>query len=373
MKLLLILLLLAGYVTARDEALQKEVLDYAASQKLPQDTSGFNVIAHLPPINQDTTSSCWSFSTLSFMESEMLRVGKTAPRLAMMYPVYQGFIEKARRYVRTRGESRFAGGDLFSGVLDVVTQHGIVPLSAYQGDNRPHCSTYNHDALYDELDALMKTTKEQGQWDENLVLEKVRAILDRHMGAAPRLFDYDGQRHTPLSFLKLTGLKVEDFQAVTSFSYAPFDELAVLDVPDNWGRQQVYYNLPLERFYNLLIASLQAGYSAAIDADISETGRIPELDTHLIPPFDIPQEHINQQARDLRFANGATTDDHLMHIVGYKNIDGTDWFLVKDSWRNAWDGSHKGYFFMRGDYVKLKVLAFIVHKDALKTDHAITL
>ena len=103
----------------------------------------------------------------------------------------------------------------------------------------------------------------------------------------------------------------------------------------------------------------------AIDGDLSEPGRIGKDDVCIIPDYDIPSEAITQDAREYRFENELTTDDHLMHIVGFQKIENTDWFLVKDSWRDAFLGNHKGYFFMNQDYIKLKILAYFIHKHAI--------
>jgi len=360
--LLLILsssILLAGDV--KDEAAR-----LAAQIDKPTALEEFSPIRHLPPINQDTTLSCWSFSTLSFLESEMLRRGRDSVRLAMIYPVYWGFVEKARRYVQTRGASKFGPGDLFTGVLDVIKKYGIVPQSAYPGQTRS-CNTFNHDPLYADLQIFLGKIKEVGNWDESEVLEQVREILDKYLGRPPLNFSYRGKSYTPKSFLKdVTGLQIDDYRIFTSFLYAPFGQDIVLDVPDNWARQKVYRNLPLKQFYETLKRSIQKGYGVAIDADVGEAGRVPAADICFIPPFDIDNSGITPWAREFRFKNGSTTDDHLVHIVGYTHHGGHDWFLTKDSWRTAWDGSFKGYFFVRDDYIKLKILAFVVHKDALK-------
>jgi len=347
-----------------------DVKDEAArlAQKLdkPISLQAFNSIRHLPPINQDTTSSCWSFSTLSFLESEMLRQGHDSLRLAMMYPVYWGFVEKAGRYVKTHGRSRFAAGDLFTGVLDIVKKYGIVPQSVYAGQTRS-CKTFNHDPLYADLQKYLAEVKETGNWNATEVLEQVRKILDKYLGRPPVSFLYRGKSYTPKSFLKnVTGLQIGDYRMFTSFLYAPFGQKIILDVPDNWARQKIYYNLPLRAFYNTLKRALQKGYGVAIDADVSEPGRVPAADVCFIPPFDMADKDVSPWAREFRFKNGSTTDDHLMHIVGFAHYGGHDWFLTKDSWRTAWDGRYKGYFFLRDDYVKLKILAFVVHKDAIK-------
>jgi bleomycin hydrolase len=111
--------------------------------------------------------------------------------------------------------------------------------------------------------------------------------------------------------------------------------------------------------------ALNNGFTLAIDGDINEPGRMGEQDICIIPAYDIPGAYINQEARDYRFDKGVTEDDHLMHIVGYGEVEGEDWFLVKDSWRDAFEGTHKGYFFFHKDYAKLKILAYLVHKDGV--------
>ncbi len=347
--------------------LKQPALDYLNQLNKPQSIKLFNPLQHLPPINQDTTNACWSFSTLSFVESEMLRLGRPAVRLAVMYPVYFAFVEKARRFVQTRGESRFAPGDLFTGVLGIIKQYGIVPMQAYKGQTRT-CSTFNHTLLEKELQQLMRQVKELQIWDEDLVVAKIRQILDKHLGAPPQTFEFEGKKYTPVSFRdEVVNLPWDEYLMVTSFMYAPFYQFTELKVPDNWGHNNRYFNVPLDVFYEALKMAVQKGYTVGFDSDTGEPGRIGEVDAVFVPPFDIPSPFINQEAREFRFNNHSTTDDHLMHIIGYKQIDGQDWFLVKDSWRSAWLGQFKGYYFFHGDYIKLKVLAYVVHQDAVPT------
>jgi bleomycin hydrolase len=52
--------------------------------------------------------------------------------------------------------------------------------------------------------------------------------------------------------------------------------------------------------------------------------------------------------------------------VGYLNRGEHDWFLVKDSSRRLAQGKYEGYVFYRDDYIKMKMLVFMVHKDALE-------
>lgn len=333
----------------------------------PAELSAYNPTFHFPPVNQGDTSACWCFSTVSFLESEMVRLGLPPVKLAVMYPMYYELIEEAKYFVQTRGESKVTPGDLFPTVLEVVQQYGVVPAECYPGrpDNE---KAYNHKTLYEELETYVTGVKNDQIWDEAKVVAGLESILNRHLGKPPETFEYKGRSYTPKSFQEeFVALPWQDYLLVTSFQYAPFFTYTELRVPDNWRNNNRYYNVPLDVFYEGLKTAVRGGYSVAIDSDISEPGRVGARDISIIPAYDIPYSYITQEAREYRFEQKATKDDHLMHIVGVTESDGHDWFLVKDSWRDAWKGRHKGYFFFRDDYVKLKVLAYLVHKDALPT------
>ena len=331
----------------------------------PGAVSAFGPVFHFPPVDQGRTSVCWSFSTVSFLETEMARLGLPKVKMAVMYPVYHGWVEKARYFVQTKGESRFSPGDLFPTVLDAIQKYGIVPEESYSG-RPPGEEGYNHNAMYRELREYRDRVKKDEIWNEAEVVAQVKSILDKHLGKPPETFEYEGRSYTPRSFRdEFMALPWRDYLMVTSFEYAPFHTFTDLRVPDNWRNNKCYYNVPLDAFYEGLKGALRAGYSVAIDGDISEPGRIGERDIAFIPDDDIPPALITQEAREHRFREKETKDDHLMHIVGMTESGGHDWFLVKDSWRDAWQGKHKGYFFYRGDFAKLKILAYLVHKDAV--------
>lgn len=332
---------------------------------IPQEVEELRPRFHFAPVNQDTTNACWSFSTISFMESELQRINGQSVKLAVMYPVYFGFIEKAKKYVETRGESRFTAGDLFTTVVDVVKNYGILPEEVYRGQavERP---TRNHKRMENEIEELKKRIIKEELWDETTVVTEVKKILDNYLGEPPSSFSFRGETLTPLTFAeKYVDLPWDDYLLITSFGYAVFDSFAVLQVPDNWRKVDRYFNVSLDVFYSSMKTALTNGFSLVIDGDKSEPGRVGPLDVCYIPDYDIPGTYINQAARDYRFDEGVTTDDHLMHIVGYGEVNGEDWFLVKDSWRDAFEGMHKGYFFYHRDYAKLKILAYMVHKDGV--------
>jgi len=333
--------------------------------KIPQDIVELRPRFHFAPVNQDTTNACWSFSTLSFIESELQRINGQSVKLAEMYPVYYGFVEKVKKFVETHRKSRFKPGDLFTTVVEVIQTYGIVPEEAYRGQvvERP---TRNHEQMESEIEELKNQIIDNDMWDESTVIADLKLILDKYLGEPPSSFSFRGETLTPVTFAeKYVNLPWDEYLFITSFGYASFHSFTVLEVPDNWRKINRYYNVSLDEFYSSMKTALTTGFSLVIDGDISEPGRIGALDVCYIPEYDIPGSFINQSARDYRFDEGVTTDDHLMHIVGYGEIDGQDWYLVKDSWRDAFEGTHKGYFFYHGDYAKLKILAFMVHKDGV--------
>jgi bleomycin hydrolase len=331
----------------------------------PMRIEEFEPLFHFDSRNQDTTLVCWSFSTTSFLETEMQRLGLEPVRLSKMYPVYCVFQEKAKRFVQTKGASRFAPGDLFSGVLETIKLYGIVPEEAYRGQARS-APSYNQDRMYHELDSLMRWVRAKKVWNEKQVLNRLVRILDRHLGAPPKEFSYHGVTYSPKTFLSdVVRLPWDDYVLVTSFTYAPFDQFTELRVPDNWAHRTNFFNVPLQVFTAGIREALDNGYSLAIDADISEPSYRQTKAYAIIPPYDIPMGAIDQQAREFRFENGSTTDDHLMHIIGYRQFNGQDWYLVKDSWRTAFETKPEGYFFFHESYVQLKVLAYLVHRDGI--------
>jgi bleomycin hydrolase len=172
---------------------------------------------------------------------------------------------------------------------------------------------------------------------------------------------------TPLEFLKNeTQLDMDNYVDIMSTSYYPFYTFQEYAVPDNWWHSKEYLNVPLDVWYGLILRAIKAGCSVDIGGDVSEPGKLGFHDVCFIPSFDIPAQFINQDAREYRIDNKTTDDDHGIHLVGYTHYKGHDWFLIKDSGRSARWGKFAGYYFFRGDYVKLKMLTFTVPKDLVK-------
>ena len=355
---------------ARKEARRKEQKVLVASlpaARRPASPGAFKKqLWHHKPVAQYMTGTCWSFSATSMLESEVLRVTKNKIKLSEMHTVYYEYLEKARRYVRQRGKSHFSEGSEDNAVTRIWKKYGAVPRAAYPGV-RAKDGMHDHMRMMRQMKALLAMVKSQGLWDEKKVLAMLRVILDRNMGRPPRRFRYKGKRYTPLSFLKrVLRVNPNDYVDVMSTLAQPFYKRGEFKVPDNWWHDDNYHNVPLDQFYKALRSSIQKGYSVSVAVDVSEPGKDAQNDAIFVPSYDIPGSHINQHSREYRIVQKITTDDHGVHLVGHMRHDGHDWYLVKDSGRSARRGKFKGYYFMRDDYVRLKMLTFMVHKDAIK-------
>ena len=204
-------------------------------------------------------------------------------------------------------------------------------------------------------------------WDEEKVVAYVRSILDNCMGPPPVEFSFEGGSYTPRTFLDdLLKLDMDDFVNCISSLKEPFGRYVLLEVPDNWRRSKAYLNLPLDEFYRVLKEAVRDGYTLSLGGDVSDPGLDGYEDAAIIPSWDIPHAYIDQGSREFRIFNKTTTDDHGVHLVGYLSHESRDWFLIKDSNRSSRLGRYEGYYFYQGDYVKLKTLAFMVHKDRLR-------
>ncbi|HWO58357.1 MAG TPA: C1 family peptidase [bacterium] len=331
----------------------------------PDSPGVFTSVFHFPPVRQYATGTCWSFSATSFIESEVARKTGRQIKLSEMHTVYYEFIAKARRYLRERGDSWNGEGSEANALLRIIRAHGMVPLAVYSG--RPQGGDrHDHGPLAEELTGYLEHVKARGDWDEEAAIAHVRLILNRHLGEPPARFRYEGKTYTPLEFMsEVLTINPDDYVDLMSTLSLPFFRQGPFEVPDNWWHDSTYYNVPLDQWYNALAAAIRAGYSVELGGDVSEPGWYGKENLAVVPDFDIPPAYITPAAREFRFYNQTTTDDHGVHLVGYTTIGDRDWYLIKDSGSSARRGKFGGYFFMRDDYLRLKMLSFTVHKDAV--------
>jgi bleomycin hydrolase len=204
-------------------------------------------------------------------------------------------------------------------------------------------------------------------WNESVILGNIRVILNHYLGEPPSVVIVDGKKMSPLDYLKkILKINPDDYIDILSLKEKPYFCKVEYPVVDNWWHSEEYYNIPLDEFMQTIKKAIRAGFTMAIGGDVSEAGYNSYKQVAMIPTFDIPSEYINEDARQFRFSNNSTSDDHGIHLIGYREINGKDWYLIKDSGSGSRNGPNKGYYFYHEDYVKLKMMDFTIHKDAVK-------
>lgn len=339
-------------------------------ENFPTDPSNYEKIWHNTPISQGNTGTCWCFSTTSFYESEVKRITGKEVKLSEMYTVYWEYVERAKYFVQNRGDMTLGEGSETNAVARMIKQHGIVPLKDYTG-LKDGQKIHTHAQMFSEIELYLAGVKKANAWNEDEVVKTVKSILNHHMGATPTNIKVDGKTYTPQSYLK-DYLKIDMNQYVNLMSLMekPYWKHVEYDVPDNWWNSDEYKNVPLDDYLSAIKGAIKKGYGISIGGDVSEAGFDSEAQVAIVPTFDIPSANIDENARQFRFSNNTTTDDHAMHMVGYQEVNGKTWFLIKDSGSGSRNCGKQckefGYYFFHEDYVKLKMMTITVHQDAVK-------
>jgi bleomycin hydrolase len=351
-----------------------------------------------PVKDQYKTGTCWSFCTISLLESELLRLGQGEFDLSEMFVVYQNYLRKANRYVRMHGKNNFSAGGEANDVVDAISLKGIVPEDIYSGlkvDSEKHIHFEMDKVLEEYVDAVITNPNKKLSevWEDGF-----RKVLESYLGDIPEEFDYQGNRYSPMSFKEYLGINLDHYIMVTSFSHVPFYQPVVLEIPDNWSWKESY-NIPLDEFSVLLDSALFNGYSVAWAADNSEYGfsfkkgmavapailygshsrreeekwssKSDEEKKEIIFNMKDPVEEIEitQSNRQEAFDNYSTTDDHGMHIVGIaKDTHDKKFYYVKNSWGT--DNPFDGYLFVSDAYFKYKTISIMLHRDAIPEEIA---
>lgn len=349
--------------------------------------------------DQHRSGTCWSFASVSFLEAELIRVGKGEYDLSEMFLVRNCYQDKADKYVRMHGKTNFGGGGLAQDLIYVWKKYGLVPEEAYEGEvigENGHVHGEMDAVLSGYMDAVLKNRNQKlsAGWKKGL-----NGILDAYLGEYPENFNYKGKQYTPVSFAKSLDINPDDYITVGSFSHHPFYKPFILEIPDNWGWNEIN-NVPIEEMIDILNNALAEGYTVCWDADMSDKGFDWKRGVALIPEqsienlsglertrwdelssrekqarmydFSSPkiEKEITQEWRQENFDNYTTTDDHLMHITGSAiDQDGKTFYKVKNSWGTG-SQIYKGYLYASEAYMKANTLFFMIHKDALPRDIA---
>jgi hypothetical protein len=381
------------------------VITPLSAQKKNKETSvtpegyKFTTVVSLPATavkNQSATGTCWCFATTSFMESELLRLGKGEYDLAEMYVVRNTYKNRIRDNYLREGRGNLGEGSLSPSWLRVYNESGIVPQEAYTGISYDS-PVHNHRELQAYIEAVTAVPIKYKQMSTESQ-EVTDAILDIYLGEVPGTFTYKGQTYTPKSFAASLGLDMNDYVNITSFTHFPFYTQGVLEVRDNWEMTR-FYNVPLDEMIMIMDNALSKGFSVDWDGDVSEKGfshskgvavnpDVTNIDNFSVTDrarfekmpvqermaevykFEKPYPEINvtQDIRQKGYEAFVTTDDHLMHLTGMvKDQNGTKYYMTKNSWgteRNPFGG----YLNMSESFVRAKTIYIMVHKDAVPAD-----
>ena len=368
------------------------------------DSSGYHFtmikqVKTTPVKDQQSTGTCWSFATTSFIETELLRLGQPDFDLSEMYFVRYAYSDKANLYVRYQGTNNFGQGGQAHDVLNVMRSHGMATEQSYSGNNYGS-KDHNHGEIESVLKAFIdEVIKKPNGRVTTAWAPAFESVLDTYFGKVPTDINYNGKTFTPKSLFESTGLNLDDYIEITSFNHHPFYQSFILEIPDNWHRDK-YYNIPLDDFMAVIENALMNGYSVCWDGDVSEKGFGFKKGVAILPAGNIedlknsemskwsevsekdrisqmfrfkgpvPEVNVTQEIRQLNFDNQTTTDDHLMHLVGIAtDQNGVKYYYTKNSW-GVENYIYKGYLYMSEPFVKMKTIAILVHKDAIPADIA---
>ena len=353
------------------------ILSMCASIVSAQDSLRFNTIVQWdanPVESQGQTGTCWSYSTASFLESELIRMGKGTHNLSELFIARQVYLNKADNYVRRHGKTQFGEGSLGHDLLNAVDDYGIVPNEVFTGLQTPS-ETHNHAELASILEAYVKAVvSNKGKQLTPLWKEGYAALLYVYLGKYPTNFDYQGVKYTPQSFAKMLNLKADHYVTLTSYTHQPVYTDFILAIPDNWANG-TFYNVALNDLVKQAKKALKEGFTLTWDADVSNSGFNSKKGIAVVPVkgekanFELtaPEMEVTAALRQEYFDNYTVTDDHLMHIVGLvKGVDGKEYFVVKNSWGDERGlDQYKGHVLVSEAYFKMNTISILLHKDAL--------
>lgn len=346
-----------------------------------------------PVKNQAATGTCWCFATTSFMESELLRMGKGTYDLSEMFIVRQKYMNQLQDNYLRRGNGNIGQGSLSHTFMNAYRQVGIVPEEVYTGINYDS-ERHNHSEMVRYMHAIadvaVKTKQRSPEYDK-----LIANLFDTYLGKLPEKFIYKGKEYTPKSFAESLGLNMDDYIELTSFTHHPYYVKFDVEVPDNW-EHSLMYNLPLDEMMETVDYALTNGYTVCWDGDVSEKGfsftngvainpevkKVEDLSNTDRARFEklgekerleevfkferpYPEIKVTPEVRQAGFESFVTTDDHLMHVTGItKDQNGTKYYITKNSWgtdRNKFGG----YLNMSESFVRAKTIYVMVHKDAI--------
>ncbi len=344
------------------------IISQEGTEKIPHDFEMIKKLDVSSIKSQGRTSTCWSFAATSFLEAELIRMGKGEFDISEMFFVRQNYPLKAEKFIRYHGLSNFGPGGLGHDVLHTIENYGILPESAY-GGRLVDSKKYNHSEMHGILESMLKSILDQKSGTVSPLWKPAfNSILDVYLGGIPSTFTFEDTEFTSKSFAAYLELNPDDYVELTSYSHIPYYEKSNLEVPDNWTNDE-FYNIPIDEMIFLMDNSIELGYSFLWDGDVGKDFFYSS--GHAVIPVDNWEENgkpetekvISQKMRQESFDSFVTTDDHLMHITGLAmNQNGTQFYYTKNSWG---DKGFDGYWYMSESYVRLMTISIMVHKNVI--------
>jgi len=371
--------LVSGSAVAQE---QKDSIEYTVVKE--------NKITSIKDQNQSGT--CWAYSALGFFEAELLRMGKGEHDLCESFLVYNTYMDRADKAVRTHGDVSFSQGGSFYDAIYCLKEYGMVPQTAMPAPGELYGdSLFNFNQLdavasaYVQAIAKGKQKKLTLTWKNDL-----SNIYKNYFGELPKTFRHNGKTYTPQSYVNSLGLNPDDYVSLTSYTHHPFYSKFILEIQDNW-RWAESYNLPLNEFMEVMDYGVRNGFTFAWGSDVSEKGFNARKGTATVPANGKTNDKtgsdaarwtgdnfkggavintgddeltITQEMRQIGYDNWETTDDHGMVVYGLaKDKNGKEYFMVKNSWGEY--GPYKGMFYASKAFVAYKTMNIVIHKDAL--------
>lgn len=367
-----------------------------STPKLPDYTFETELANPITPVkDQYRSGTCWAFSTIGFVESEIIRINRIKdaaqyPDFSEMFVVSKSYQDRADKYVRMDGNLRFSAGSEGEDVLHIIRDYGLVPQSAMPGLNY---GTDKH--VHAELDELAKAYVDVVVKNPNRKISTAwkkgfKGVMDAYLGECPESFEVNGKTYTPASYRDSFKFNPDDYVCLTSFTHHPFYTWFDIEVCDNW-RGDKCYNVPIDELMALIDSSLKAGYTMEWGADVSAAGFTRDglalrLDLAAVENAGSDQAHWTgeaeqkeqnvdvvkeivptQESRQIEFDNKTMTDDHGMLIYGIAhNQFGKKFYMIKNSWGIT--GKYDGIWYASEAFMKAQTLTITVHKSALSPE-----
>ncbi len=328
--------------------------------------------------DQGSSGTCWAYSGNSFLESEMIRMGKQPVEISSIYTARNIYVEKAKNFVRLHGVQAQGDGGQLHDVLIAFRKYGAVPQEIYTG-LQPGQTRNNFSEMSPILQSITENVAKSKKPGKNW-LNAFAAAMDSYLGEVPESFQYKGKTYTPRTFAdEVVGIHPDDYIGISSFEEHAYYKPFVLLIPDNWSFER-FYNVQINDLTDIIDNALQNGYTVAWATDVSEKSfswkngiaYVPEKPVEQMTKEELDnmfngpkaEAKITPTQRQESFDNFTTTDDHGMHIVGLvKDQNGKEYYIVKNSWGESND--YKGYMYATKEYVRYKTISLLLHKKAL--------